>query len=79
MHLPYVRYHKELKMTMKLSDQAVGALLMTLQKCLAEQVDITDLLRDWNLEEKDNEIFVINPPYIKNDNNDPISTFDPSE
>lgn len=66
-------------MTMKLSDQAVGALLMTLQKCLAEQVDITDLLRDWNLEEKDNEIFVINPPYIKNDNNDPISTFDPSE
>ena len=66
-------------MTMKLSDQAVGALLMTLQKCLAEQVDITDLLRDWNLEEKDNEIFVINPPYIKSDNNDPINTFDPSE
>ena len=66
-------------MTMKLSDQAVGALLMTLQKCLAEQVDITDLLRDWNLEEKDNEIFVINPPYAKSDNNDSISTFDPSE
>ena len=27
---------------MKLSNQAVGALLMTLQKCLAEQTDITE-------------------------------------
>ena len=41
---------------MKLSDQAVGALLMTLQKCLSEQSDITELLSDWNLEEKDGEI-----------------------
>ena len=34
---------------MKLSQQAVGALLMTLQKCLAEQIDITELLADWDL------------------------------
>ena len=33
---------------MKLSDQAIGALLMTLQKCLAEETDITELPdRDW--------------------------------
>ena len=47
---------------MKLSNQAVGALLMTLQKCLAEEADITELLSDWNLEVKDNEVVVINPP-----------------
>ena len=47
---------------MKLSNQAVGALLMTLQKCLAEEADITELLADWNLEVKDDEIVVTNPP-----------------
>ena len=49
---------------MKLSNQAVGALLMTLQKCLAEQTDITDLLKDWNLEVHDetSELVVLNPP-----------------
>jgi hypothetical protein len=50
---------------MKLSDQAVGALLMTLQKCLAEEIDITDLLKDWDLEIIDNEVHVINAPTIK--------------
>ena len=37
---------------MKLSNQAVGALLMTLQKCLSEQSDISDL-------------YVTNPPTAK--------------
>ena len=50
---------------MKLSKQAVGALLMTLRKCLAEQTDITELLADWNLEVKDDEIVVTNPPAFK--------------
>jgi len=50
---------------MKLSDQAVGALLMTLQKCLAEQIDITELLSDWNLEVQNDEIVVTNPPSVK--------------
>ena len=47
---------------MKLSNQAVGALLMTLQKCLSEQTDITELLSDWELDVKNNEIVVLNPP-----------------
>ena len=51
-------------MKMKLSDQAVGALLMTLQKCLSEQTDITELLSDWKLEERDGEVFVLNPPAV---------------
>lgn len=47
---------------MKLSNQAIGSLLMTLQKCLAEQVDITELLSSWDLEVVDDEIVVNNPP-----------------
>lgn len=47
---------------MKLSDQAIGALLMTLQKCLAEEVDITELLADWDLHIEDEKVFVSNPP-----------------
>jgi|TARA_R110002126_G_scaffold68293_2_gene172894 hypothetical protein len=50
---------------LKLSNQAVGSLLMTLQKCLSEQLDITDMLKDWVLEVKDTEIFVVNPPIIE--------------
>jgi len=47
---------------MKLSSQAVGALLMTLQKCLSEQTDITELLADWELAVQEDEIVVLNPP-----------------
>ncbi len=48
---------------MKLSNQAIGALLMTLQKCLAEESDITELLSDWNLEiSETGEVIVTNPP-----------------
>ena len=49
---------------MKLSKQAIGALLMTLQKCLAEEEDITELLSDWNLSIRDEEIWVDNPPGV---------------
>ena len=52
---------------MKLSNQAVGALLMTLQKCLAEQTDITELLSSWDLEVQDNEVVVTNPPSFATD------------
>ena len=50
---------------MKLSDKAVGALLMTLQKCLVEQTDITELLSDWKLEVQNGEVVVLNPPSFK--------------
>ncbi len=54
-------------MTFKLSNQAVGALLMTLQKCLSEESDITELLKDWELENKEGELIVLNPPSVKKD------------
>tara|TARA_R110000824_G_scaffold7532_8_gene34165 strand:+ start:4626 stop:4826 length:201 start_codon:yes stop_codon:yes gene_type:complete len=49
---------------MKLSQQAIGALLMTLQKCLSEETDITELLSDWNLSIKNDEVYVDNPPPV---------------
>ena len=52
-------------MTYKLSEQACGALLMTLQKCLAEETDIVELLKEWDIELKDNEVYVQNPPSFK--------------
>ena len=53
---------------MKFSNQAVTSLMMTLQKCLLEEVDIVELLSDWEMTEKDGEIFVINTPTVKIDN-----------
>jgi len=53
-------------MTLKLSSQAVGALLMTLQKCLSEETDITELLRDWELENQEGKLVVLNPPTVQN-------------
>jgi len=47
---------------LKLSKQAMTALLMTLQKCLSEETDIMELLADWDLKVEENEIFVENPP-----------------
>jgi len=49
---------------MKLSNQAIGALLMTLQDCLQNQTDITEMLADWDLEVQDNELVVTNPPAV---------------
>ncbi len=61
---------------MKLSNQAIGALLMTLQKCLAEESDITELLSDWNLSVQKGEIWVDNPPgvYMADDKENKFET-----
>lgn len=53
---------------MKLSNQAAGALMMTLQKCLMEQSDIMPLLEDLNFEAgEDGELVVLNPPTLSID------------
>tara|TARA_R110000824_G_scaffold164077_4_gene340094 strand:- start:3438 stop:3623 length:186 start_codon:yes stop_codon:yes gene_type:complete len=49
---------------MKLSNQAIGALLMTLQDCLQNQTDITEMLSDWVLEIKEDEVYITNPPPV---------------
>jgi hypothetical protein len=51
---------------MKLSDEALGAVMMALQKSLIEQSDIVPVLKgfDFKTNEK-NELFVMNPPTFK--------------
>jgi len=48
---------------MKLSDQAVGALMMALQKCLMDQLDIVPILADMDFTPtEEGELVVDNPP-----------------
>jgi len=49
---------------MKLSDQALGAVMMALQKSLLEQSDIVPVLKDFELKEQDGELVVQNPPSV---------------
>jgi len=51
---------------MKLSNQAVGAVMMALQKSLMEQSDIVPVLQGFKLEIDDGgEVVVMNPPLVK--------------
>jgi hypothetical protein len=52
---------------MKLSDQAAGALLMALQKCLWEETDIMPLLKEMDFESSGDELMVLNPPVVSGD------------
>jgi hypothetical protein len=52
---------------MKLSDQAAGALLMALQKCLWEETDIMPLLKQMDFEPSGDGLTVINPPVVSGD------------
>ena len=52
-------------MTHKLSNQAVGALMMAVQKGIMEQSDITDLLKEFELVESVDGLIVENPPILQ--------------
>jgi len=51
--------------SMHLSDQAVGALMMALQKSLMEQSDIVPVIKGFKIQEGENGLVVMNPPTIK--------------
>jgi len=47
----------------KLSNQAVGAIMMALQKSLLEQSDIVPVLKSFNIQVDDSgQLVVMNPP-----------------
>ncbi|MAG76250.1 MAG: hypothetical protein CL811_05760 [Colwelliaceae bacterium] len=56
---------------MKLSNQAIGAVMMALQKSLMDQSDIVPVLQGFNLvldtETEEDEVIVSNPPIVKFD------------
>ena len=47
---------------MQLSNQAIGAIMMALQKSLMEQTDIVPVLQGFMLAHSDNGLVVINAP-----------------
>ena len=50
---------------MYLSEQAVGALMMALQKSLMEQSDIVPVIKSFKLRLSDDGLLVMNPPLVK--------------
>ena len=52
---------------MHLSDQAMGALMMALQKSLLEQSDIVPVLKGFKFRLSDGGLMVMNPPTVKID------------
>ena len=56
---------------MQLSDQAVGALMMALQKSLMEQSDIVPVIKGFKLRDSEAGLMVMNPPLVKFDNEEP--------
>ena len=56
---------------MQLSNQAVGAIMMALQKSLMEQSDIVPVLKQFSLVETENGLVVTNPPVVSMDSVEP--------
>jgi len=50
---------------MKLSTQAVGAVMMALQKSLMEQSDIVPTLAEFEFKNSTEGLMVMNPPLVK--------------
>jgi hypothetical protein len=50
---------------MQLSEQAMGALMMALQKSLMEQSDIVPVLKGFKFKLSEGGLMVMNPPLVK--------------
>ncbi len=61
---------------MKLSDQALGAVMMALQESLLNQIDIVPILKGFELEESDTGLIVTNPPTVRFTDNSTVTNED---
>tara|TARA_R110002020_G_scaffold307409_1_gene523231 strand:+ start:560 stop:790 length:231 start_codon:yes stop_codon:yes gene_type:complete len=50
---------------LKLSNQALGAIMMALQESLLNQMDIVPILKGFELKEGDSGLTVMNPPTVR--------------
>ena len=50
---------------MNLSDQALNALMTSLQKCLMEQSDIVPVLKNFEFVDTEDGLWIKNPPLIR--------------
>tara|TARA_Y100001973_G_C5130468_1_gene297475 strand:- start:53 stop:268 length:216 start_codon:yes stop_codon:yes gene_type:complete len=66
-------------MNYKLSNQAVGAIMMALQKSLMEQSDIVPVLQGFDVQVDDtNQLVVMNPPVVKQQGSPTVTTTETS-
>jgi hypothetical protein len=52
-------------MNFKFSNQAVGAIMLALQKGIMEQIDITNLLKEFEIVNSADGLIIDNPPVLQ--------------
>ena len=62
--------------SLKLSNQALGAVMMALQESLLNEIDIVPILKGFELTQGDEGLVVTNPPTVRVSNNNPITEQD---
>jgi hypothetical protein len=62
--------------TFKLSNQALGSVMMALQESLLNEMDIVPILKGFELTETENGLIVTNPPTVRVSNEKPITEQD---
>jgi len=62
---------------MHLADQAVGAVMMALQKSLLEQSDIVPVIKQFKFKLSEEGLVVLNPPLVKLNEETPPSLEEP--
>jgi hypothetical protein len=62
--------------TFKLSNQAVGALMMALQESLLNELDIVPIIKGFELHTGEDGLIVVNPPTVRISNDKPITEQD---
>ena len=63
--------------TFKLSNQALGAVMMALQESLLNELDIVPILKGFELTQGDEGLVVTNPPTVANTNSRWICYYKP--
>ena len=61
---------------MKLSNQALGAIMMALQESLLNQLDIVPILKGFDLQVGEDGLTVMNPPTVRFTDNSEITNED---
>ena len=62
--------------TFKLSNQAVGALMMALQESLLNQLDIVPIIKGFELQTGEEGLVVTNPPTVRVSNDQAVTEED---
>ncbi|MAH44360.1 hypothetical protein CMI37_00930 [Candidatus Pacearchaeota archaeon] len=60
----------------RLSNQALGAVMMALQESLLNELDIVPILKGFELKEGEEGLVVLNPPTVRVSNDAPITEQD---